>query len=459
VPTGAPVAEPAAATRARSGNALLILSAVAAGIFTLRLLGADWPKFPPVFPDSFSYLKVARRGPFHPHFWFDERPPAYPLLLWLVARSTTAAVFVQTSLYVGAVLFLCSTARQLLSSRLAAAIAIAGFVAFALQPRFALWNTQILSESLSISLALFAIGFLWRAAARRTLRSLEWASVATAAWMLVRDSNVIIGLIAAAPILFLVGRYPSGATRRAAGRTAMAGVIILGVATMISVIGERTSHRDQYAVHNNIGMRILPNPELTAWFEARGMPISAALLARRGHNSWDDNAAFLQDPDLASYRAWAKGKGELALGLSALGQSGFWQDRLYREMPSIVGRHGLDAYDNYHVRTRLPGWFPLGFGGAWTRTQFFAWVGLALAAVALATTSRSRPVVAVFGFATLLSGLVEFYLSYIGDSMEVNRHLVGAMARIAVMTTICIALGVDRAVAWQRSRSGSGQPA
>jgi len=31
-----------------------------------------WPKFPPSFPDSFSYLKVAALGPFHFKFYFKS---------------------------------------------------------------------------------------------------------------------------------------------------------------------------------------------------------------------------------------------------------------------------------------------------------------------------------------------------------------------------------------------------
>src|SRR4051794_11980749 len=78
------------------------IAAVVVAFFLVRLLGEPWPHFPPTYPDSFSYIKVAREGPLHPHFFFDERPIGYPLLLWIVGRSTTLAVVAQTAIYVAA---------------------------------------------------------------------------------------------------------------------------------------------------------------------------------------------------------------------------------------------------------------------------------------------------------------------------------------------------------------------
>ena len=43
--------------------------------------------------------------------------------------------------------------------------------------------------------------------------------------------------------------------------------------------------------------------------------------------------------------------------------------------------------------------------------------------------------------------MVEIYLSYVGDSMEVNRHLIGALCRLSLMIIICVALAVDRLLA------------
>jgi len=49
----------------------LVLGMLVVAFFLVRVLGGPWPHFPPSYPDSFSYLKVATRGPLHFHFFFD----------------------------------------------------------------------------------------------------------------------------------------------------------------------------------------------------------------------------------------------------------------------------------------------------------------------------------------------------------------------------------------------------
>src|SRR5205823_6258531 len=163
---------------------------------------------------------------------------------------------------------LCFAACRLLRSRSAATIAVVGFVALAVQPRFALWNTQILSESLSLSMAMVTIAALWWAASERSLTALRWSVASTAVWMMVRDANPIGAVIAIAPILILVSRFPRGVPRAAAQRSAIGGVLVLAAALVVVLGGQRISNRDQYPIHDNVGMRILPNPDLTRFFVA-----------------------------------------------------------------------------------------------------------------------------------------------------------------------------------------------
>src|SRR5204862_1915603 len=69
---GSEAPDPATAWWRHPGTAI---GAVVVAFFLIRMLGQPWPgHFPPTYPDSYSYLKVATEGPFHPHFFFDERP-------------------------------------------------------------------------------------------------------------------------------------------------------------------------------------------------------------------------------------------------------------------------------------------------------------------------------------------------------------------------------------------------
>jgi hypothetical protein len=65
--------------------------------------------------------------------------------------------------------------------------------------------------------------------------------------------------------------------------------------------------------------------------------------------------------------------------------------------------------------------------------------------------------VALFCAAGLVSVLIEIYFSYVGDSVEVQRHLVGSLLRLSVFLVVTIAIGADSAlrVALDRGRSSS----
>jgi hypothetical protein len=211
-------------------------------------------------------------------------------------------------------------------------------------------------------------------------------------------------------------------------------------------MSEGSSGRNQYPMHNNVGMRILPDANLTKFFVAGGMPVDAALRGRAGHNSWDDSETVLRDPALARSRSWASTKGRVRLVLSSVVKFPYWRDRLYGELPNILRSNGVQAYDNYNTAGRLPSRVAV-LGAPATRGELAVWVAAAIAGLALAATDRNRRRLVLFAAAGLFSAAVDFYMSYIGDAMEVNRHLVGPLARLTIMLVIAVALGLDQVAA------------
>ena len=160
------------------------------------LLGPGWAEgFPAIWPDATwpreSYLALARLGPFRPGFWLGFRPPVYPLFCWIFARNTRIIVFAQVLLAVGAVTALAVTAARNLRSRAVASVAVVLIVAVPLQARYAMWHTQILSESVAGSLGLLAIAAGWRFAVRPTVARAVGAVTLVAGWMLTRDAHVL----------------------------------------------------------------------------------------------------------------------------------------------------------------------------------------------------------------------------------------------------------------------------
>jgi len=269
--------------RAGTGRqAAFHLSALAAGAFLVRVLGEPWDTgFKITFPDSFSYLEVAGRGPFRP---FDERPVAYPTFLWLTVRSVHVAVVVQTMAYAAAFLALGAVALRTLQSRVAAIAAVVLIGSIAVHARFALWNQQILSESLGMTFATASLAAWWIFCSGPTPRRAVWAWLWTIAWMCVRDSHTVPILTVIVPVAVaaaLLWRGIDPAVRRR----------LLGGAAVTVVLGgwiyvaQDSSNRNQYPFHNNIGVRILPDDEMTQWFVDGGMPLNDTLRGREGHRA------------------------------------------------------------------------------------------------------------------------------------------------------------------------------
>jgi hypothetical protein len=417
------------------------LASVAAAAFTIRLVGAHWPDLGPSFPDSKSFLRVAERGPFDARFWFDERPAGYPLLLWVVGREAQAAVLAQSVLYAAAFAVTCAAVFHLLKSRVLAAAAAAAIVAIGVQSRFALWNTVLLSEALSHSTGVASLAAWWAFAARPRPRMLWCAVALTAAWTLTRDSNAAPVLAAAVPTLLV-----AAAAWRGAGpglRRAMpAAAAVLAVACAYVAVAQDVSDRNHWPVMNNVGKRILLDPEMTGWFVAGGMPLDYALLEYTRKSSFDDQFRMLRDERLEAFRQWARDEGQRRQLLSFVVKADYWLGRLRADLPRILASDQR-GYDVYSVAQRLPAGVPL-IGGPRTPGALAAWVTIALVALAAAAAEPRTRVAATVTAVALASCAVDAYVSYVGDAMEFERHLTGATLRLPIVAVVAVALALDR---------------
>lgn len=407
------------------------------------LLGPGWVEgYPPAFPDSSSYVDAASAGLVSVDFWFGDRPPTYPLLIWLVGPSARAVVVAQTAIAVAAWAWLAVTVWDELRSRWVAAATLALLALVAIQSRWAFWHAAILTESLSGSLAVAAIATWWRWFSRPDRFRLVLAVGMTAAWMLLRDSNAVTFVAVALPamlVLVVMERRRPGPRRRG---------MVLALATLLmvgafSLAGQFASNRGETSFHNNVGLRWLVDDDMRTWMIDRGMPESDALDARAGKDAWADGEAFLRSPFLAEYRAWAEGRGRTAAVSSFVLRADWYLDRFWRDLPSHAGTDHL-AYDTFELAARLPE-RPLGpVDPVGSRPSVVVW-SLAVAASAVVVGLR-RPRLAWLIPFWFVPVVADAYLVYAADAIEVGRHLVGPMLRFEVVSILSVALALDSIV-------------
>jgi hypothetical protein len=343
----------------------------------------------------------------------------------------------------------------LLATRAVAVTAIVFIVLISIEARFALWTTDILSESLGITLGLVAITAWWRASAEPTERRLTWAWVWTIAFVLERDSHtipVLVVVVPAAAAVALLAKRISPEIRRRLLVGAVAAVLACGYV----YVAQKVSGRDRYAVENNFGVRVLPDPALRAWFVKGGMPLDAALLGRTGKNAFDDNRQFDTDPALARFRNWADGPGSRRFLESLVFRSSDWYRMLDMQWNTILSDN-YGAYDGYGVSHRLPQRYPAQLGGPQTKSGLAVWLVVAAGALVAAVVVSGWSGSILFAGAGLVAVLLELYTSFAGDALEVDRHVAGALNRLDVIVVLAVAISAD--ALWRHRRSGRAKEA
>src|SRR3954451_14305288 len=178
---------------------------VALAYVTLRL-SAFLPASPRTFPDSGTYITYSRQSLLRLAFWAGPRPPTLPFLYKLLPDSDSwrtgaqLAVSIASWLALGAAVAAC-VARPW--------VRLAGFalvLAFSCSAWVAQWDAAVLSESLTLSLSALVL-----AAWLIYVRAPGWWTAAgvlatTLAWVLVRDSSIVVvaGAAAASAVTLLV---------------------------------------------------------------------------------------------------------------------------------------------------------------------------------------------------------------------------------------------------------------
>jgi hypothetical protein len=403
---------------------------------TLCLLALEGPARR--YNDTASYFHLDLSG--------AGRLPAVPLLYSALSAGTL--IVVVQAIAAGASWGWFAAEVQVLFTRSWSRVAAAvGIMIVGTSASISSWNGTLLSESLSLTL-LAAIG----AAAFVLVRRRSWSPaivlcVLIGLWLLCRQQNVFLGLVAVA----LATPFVLWRGNRFTRRTLLA---VAALCLLVVPLALRNEHVRTMNLAQLITARVLTDGSARAWWYDHGLPRRSCLEQHIGEfpeciehdrvlRTW------LERDGAATYAQWLVANPAntllqpLEFGLAPQVQAGMQQER---DVPALL--FGSAPY----ATSRLDGVDVFAHPGLGQFLLVLTALGIAVQVV------RRRPVTVaeVVAAATLLVALVWLYPSWLGAGFELVRVTVSS----ATLAKIGLVLGIVAVVdaSWPSSRHPVEQP-
>lgn len=424
----------------RGSTAFVVLGLVFAAGRAFQVLG----RAPFTNIDSSGYLEI--------RWWGALRPPTIPVVYWIVGRDLDAIVVLQLVVGVGAWLFAAYTFWRSISSGAVRLGFLLAFLMLGLTPQLAFFDTNVASESLSVSAAVILLALTYRLFLRTTWAALALAGAAFVPWVFSRQANAIVALLLAAPLLVLLVRRRE--ERRIWG-VALAFVIVLGF--VANMQGQNPVHQAS-AVMRLVCVRVLPDADAYSWWVDHGMPREAASFADpdqltcvRAMRSDESMVEWLSGPALRTYASYVVSRpGYLFRALSE-------RETLVALTAGPLGRVSEARESPSDPRAVLPSFVVRSI---WpTNAAVAATVGLltAVGAAAVALQAvRTRSLDRRSAFALVVVALVPLHalIVWVGLPAPFQRQMLQAALQLRVGLVLLAAFAVD---AWITARS-AGPP-
>ena len=399
-----------------------------------------------VWPDTTGYRQTARAGWFSSDLWAGRRAPGLPLILKLTGQHLQAVIDLQFLASVGAWMAAAWVVGHCLRAGWPRWVGSGLVLGFALTGPVTLWDRQVLTESLSLTLlATTFAASLWFTQHRTWPRALLVVGSALA-WAAFRDGHSVpIGL---AGLVLVVGVAVAGLRRRAVDARVVAIGLALVLVAVVARAGAEHGDRNLLPISNVYAVRVLPFPDRLDWFADHGMPQRDRLeaLVRSAHLANEPGALLVpavanddRDPLLAPYFRWLRNHGEATLVRYAVSHPGYaFTEPFERPERGFNSFGGWSGYVPDHREVPLV-----------DRLLFPPWpVVLVLFVVAcvLAVLRRLRTWDwwLTFGWAGL--GLVSLAAAWHADGQELSRHVLVPDVQIRLAVFVALALAVSATV-------------
>lgn len=397
----------------------------------LQVREAEW------LPDSIDYIFPATTYNWNePGLWTHTKPWGAAVLYKLTGSSPSTIDAVQTALSALAWLALAWVFSRIIHKRRLSVATFALILGFSLAPSVQMWNHIIQSESLSISLMVLIIA-VWMSLLQKWRGWKLLALILLFAWWIgARDTNVYLSLMIAG-ILALVGLF----YKQQRFYWGVSVLLVFFCYINIQISEAPTFPRWLYPLTNTLLHRILPEEEFLRYFEARGLPVSPALLDLSGGFANSSGFAIFNNRALDGVEDWLYRKGKDTYIHFLLDHPIYTLTSPWKNADLLLVTKGLQSYAPERYKP-VQGWL---FG-----TLFFPnslWLAALLALTTLVITLTRKPWQDSPGFWLILVTLAlffpHFYLVWHGDAAEVGRHAIQSSVQLRLSLWLLLLLALD----------------
>jgi hypothetical protein len=298
------------------------------------------------------------------------------------------------------------------------------------------WTAQLLSESLSMSLLFCWIASFLLVWKKKTLFFILFHVLVTVLFSFTRDTWPYIILL----FYFLVSVY-TALSRRSFFVKSIFLLTCSVILFFIQLNTARVGHRHRLPLINTIAVRILSNPDFTAWFLINGMPDVKTLhpIYRRvdvtvdsdRHKIWD----LYWNRNYKEFSDWTVNKGRMVYTKFMLSHPSYFF--LFHETKQQIQR--IFAYNLWYTPD-IRGYSRLSEPVFPLFRPFSASLFCILLVILF---FRKREPVLLFPVLLWLIFFAHVFISYNADALEVERHLFITMIAVQLIGIISLGLILD----------------
>lgn len=390
---------------------------------------------PQLFPDSSRYLKSG-------DIMTEQIPPegvlpVVPLINKILHNDIEAIVLFQLVFSICSWIFLSLAVAISLKNYVVKIFTCIIILAFSLSKDILMWNKTILSESFSLSIFACFVGIWFLIFKKVTLKRLIMLIIISAIFALTRNSNayLLLALGGIITVTAFIYRLPN---KRIYYMTL---VIVFFLLFFVSDLISNATKQWTLSFLNVLSMRILPDREMTAYFESSGMPVNENLMARSGKWCYEDDYAFYNAPELQQFRKWLYSQGKSTYTRYLLSHPKYLILKPLEDIKLMLYGERLIYYAPKGFSTPIRG-IMYDLVSSWTLFPAYIFFVGVLFGLNCALVFSGKSIISLIPLIMILLVFPLAALVWHADALEIDRHVlpIAVQARLGFILLILITI-------------------